>query len=329
MTGPVEPFGGPAEPMSVPADRRRRPSLAAVVKWGFLAVAVSLLAWAIVSRWDDVAPALGEVGWPAFIGATALAALALAFNALSWRAVMRAVGLAAPLADAAAVFFISQAGKYVPGAVWPVLAQAELAREHGVSRARAMAGSIVAMVVGVMMAGTVGAVGLVIAAPGSIRQHMWALIVVVMLLRLLYPAALTSVITLVTRLLRRPVEHIEIDGRSIIVSAAWSVLNWAALGGQAWLLLRPLVGDVPHAFALATGAFAMSWLVGFLIVVAPAGIGPREGALVAILAGAATAPQALALALLSRAAMSVADAVGLVVGLVVRGAARRRDRDVA
>src|SRR5690606_42154283 len=91
----------------------------------------------------------------------------------------------------------------------PVLAQAELAREHGVSRARAMAGSIGAMVVGVMMAGTVGAVGLVIAAPGSIRQHMWALIVVVMLLRLLYPAALTSVITLVTRLLRRPVEHIE------------------------------------------------------------------------------------------------------------------------
>lgn len=308
------------------ASSPTRGGFAAVIKWGFLVAAIGLLAWALVSRWDEVAPALADVGWTAFLGATGLAALALAFNALSWRAVMRSVGLAAPLADAASVFLVSQAGKYVPGAVWPVLAQAEFAREHGVSRARAMAGSLVAMVVGVVMAGAVGAVGLVIAAPGSIREYSWALVVAGVLLTLLFPGVLTPLITFAMRLLRRRGEAVEIDGRAIAASAAWSVLNWAALGAQAWLLLVPLTGGVEHAFALATGAFALSWLVGFLVVVAPAGIGPREAALVAMLAGVASAPQALALALLSRAAMSLADAAGLVVGLAFRGAAKRRDR---
>jgi uncharacterized membrane protein YbhN (UPF0104 family) len=117
---------------------------------------------------------------------------------------------------------------------------------------------------------------------------------------------------------------VPIDGKAIAASTGWSLLNWIALGTQAWLLLRPLAPDASSAFALATGAFALSWLVGFLVVIAPAGIGAREAALVATLSTVATGPQALAVALLSRFAMSIADAVGLLIGMALR-ASRKRD----
>lgn len=314
--------------MTTPSDapgRSRRAAVVTTLKWTFLAIAVGLLGWALFSQWDDVSVALREVGWSAFLAATAFAVLALGFNTFSWRAVMHSVGLAAPVPDAASVFLISQAGKYVPGAVWPVLTQAEFAREHGVSRSRALTGSIVAMVVGVAMAGAVGLAGLAVSAPGSLRDYWWAIAIAVGLVALLVPAVLRRVVALAMRAVRRSDEPVEISGKAITASAGWSLLNWLALGAQAWLLLSPLAPDAASAFALATGAFALSWLVGFLVVIAPAGIGAREAALVATLSSVATGPQALAVALLSRFAMSIADALGLLVGMALRA---RRPRHV-
>lgn len=287
------------------------------LRWGVFAVAVALIAWAVASQWSAVAEAATAVGpWPV-AGATALALVALAANALSWRAVMASVGLAAPWGEAAGVFLVSQAGKYVPGAVWPVLAQAEFARAHGVSRARAMTGSLVAMAVGVAMAGMVGAVGLVAFSPGALAAYWWALVLAAALAITLTPPVLRRLLAVALKVLRRDAEPPAISGSALALAAAWSAVNWVALGAHAWLLLRALGGS-DASLGLAMGAFALAWLVGFVVVFAPAGVGPREAALVALLATAVSAPQALALALLSRFAMTLADATGLGVGAAVR-----------
>jgi len=289
----------------------------AAIRWVLFGIALAVLTWAVVSQWDGVADAARGVGmWP-LIAATALTILALAFNTLSWRSVMRSVGLDAPLSEASAVFLVSQAGKYVPGAIWPVVAQAEFARAHGVSRSRAMTGSLVAMAVGVVMAAVVGMTALAVFAPGTVLDYWWALALAVALAVTLVPAVLERLLGIALRALRRQAEPPRIQGRALLGSALWSGLNWAALGVHAWVLLRAL-GSADANLGIATGAFAVAWLVGFVIVIAPAGVGPREIALVALLAGTATEPQALALALLSRFSMTLADALGLALGVGVQ-----------
>jgi uncharacterized membrane protein YbhN (UPF0104 family) len=53
--------------------------------------------------------------------------------------------------------------------------------------------------------------------------------------------------------------------------------------------------------------FAAGWVVGFVLLIAPAGVGPREAAIVALLPlGQGTG---LLIALVSRLMMTVADAV--------------------
>ena len=176
--------------------------------------------------------------------ATALALLALGFNTLSWRAVMQSVGLEAPLREASGVFLVSQAGKYVPGAVWPVVAQAEFASEHG-SRGRApRSGSLVAMAVGVVMAGVVGAVALAVFSSGSVLRYWWVILLALALAVTLVPAVLTRLLKLALRVLRRQGEVPRIGGKALAASAGWSALNWAALGAQAWVLLRALGGPM-------------------------------------------------------------------------------------
>ncbi|WP_156162365.1 lysylphosphatidylglycerol synthase domain-containing protein [Demequina iriomotensis] len=292
----------------------------AALRWAFLAVAVGLLAWAVASSWDEVSAALRDLTWGAIAGAAAACVVALGVNAMSWRAVMRAIGLTATVPEALRVFLLSQVGKYVPGSVWPVLAQAEFARDHGVSRARAMTGSIVAMVVGVVTAGVVSAVGLVAAVPGALATYWWVLVVAAGLATMLVPPVLARVVALAFRITRRTEEPARIGGRALLASAGWSVLMWALLGLQAWLLLREISGE--GDLLIATGAFAFAWLVGFLVVIAPAGAVVREATLVLALGPVATPAQALSLALVSRFLMTAADGIGLAVGIAIGG--RRR-----
>src|SRR4029079_1619856 len=75
-----------------------------VIRWGFLAVAVGLLAWAVMKEWDDVAEALRSLSWPTIIVAGLAATLALGINGLSWREVMVSVGLEASVPSALRVF---------------------------------------------------------------------------------------------------------------------------------------------------------------------------------------------------------------------------------
>lgn len=290
------------------------------LRWAFVAVAVALLAWAVATQWEQVTDALRSLSWGAVAGALAACVVALGANAMSWRAVMRAVGLAVGPREALRVFLLSQIGKYVPGSVWPVVAQAELARDHGVSRARAMTGSIVAMVVGVVTSALVGATAVLIAVPDALATYWWAAVGAAALAATLAPPVLRRIVALAFRVTRRTEEPAHIGARALLESAAWSVLMWGLLGVHAWVLLRELAPGT--GFVLATGAFAFAWLVGFLVVIAPAGAGVREATLVVALGSVASPGQALGFALVSRFLMTVADVVGLGVGISLRGRPR-------
>ena len=165
-----------------------------MVRWGFLAVALGLLIVVVIKEWDEVAEALRSLSWQTMVLAGLAATVALGVNALSWRQVMVSVGLEASVPSALRVFLLSQVGKYVPGSVWPVLAQAEFARDHGVSRARAMTGSIVAMVVGVVTAAIVGVVGIALTVPDAVATYWWILPVAVALVAALTPPVLRRLV---------------------------------------------------------------------------------------------------------------------------------------
>lgn len=292
-----------------------------ILRWGFLAVAVVLLVVAVVATWDEFVAALRDMTWGAVVVAFLACTVALGVNALSWRAVMRSIGLTATIPESMHVFLLSQAGKYIPGSVWPVLAQAEFARDHGVSRARAMTGSIVAMVVGVVTSAVVGAIGLVVSVPGALVAYWWVLVVAAALAATLLPPVLSRIVRLAFRVTRRTEEPAHIGAMPLLASAGWSVLMWLLLGVQAWVLLREFSPGA--GFALATGAFAFAWLVGFLVVIAPAGVGAREAALVLALSTVAEPGQALSLAIISRFLMTGADAVGVAVGAALGRRTRR------
>ena len=290
---------------------------------GFVVIALALLVWALVDQRDGVRQALADLSPATLALALVAVLLGLGANMASWRGAMAAVGADLPLRPAARVFFLSQLGKYVPGSVWPVVAQTELTRDNGIPRLRGAVGAVVAMVIGVITSGTVAVALLVLPDPAVRARYWWLLVLVPAAAALLHPRAMGAAIRLALRVLRRPGPVPELGAAGLLRSVGWSLAMWAAFGFHAWVIAGDLAPATPPGYLATSGAFALAWVAGFVVVVAPAGLGAREAALTLALSPSLEPGQALALAVLSRVVMTVADAVAAGVAVLT---ARRRGR---
>ncbi|MDX6285646.1 MAG: glycosyltransferase 2 family protein [Frankiales bacterium] len=289
-----------------------------------LPVAAGLAAYAVVAQWSDIRHALDRVGFVAPLLAFLLALVGLAAGALAWRALLTDVGVRLPLAATTRVFFVGQLGKYLPGGVWPVVAQMELGHDAGAERRHVGAVSVLVMAVNVVTGLVVAAACLPFTSSSALHRVGWLLVLVPVGVALLHPRVLNEVIGRALRLLRREPLEQPPSIRGVAAAVAWSLVMWAAFGAHLYVLADPLAESGHRLPLLAVGGYALAWVVGFLVVVAPSGVGVREAMLVLALAPALPAGEATAVALLSRALMTVADLAWAALALLphLRGRAR-------
>jgi uncharacterized membrane protein YbhN (UPF0104 family) len=197
-------------------------------------------------------------------------------------------------------FYLSQLTKYLPaGGIVQTASQLGLARSIGIPLKRSAVAFPVSVVGVAVACATLGA-ALVFDADlaGWIRAlAAFGLVSVVLLHRGLLAGALELAHRVVSRI---PGSDQLPTQRDIFGLYGWALTAVGGFGAAYAALLGSLDVDANPFFVFC--AFALSWLVGFLAVPIPAGVGVREAVLVALLPGVGTAPllaASLALRLLS------------------------------
>lgn len=280
--------------MSVPARRSR---LKKVVRLGFLAVALGFGAWAVARQWDDVVAGFARLSWGAVAGALVAVVAALLGAMMTWRTLLSDLGSPLPLKAGAKVFFVGQLGKYIPGTVWPMLAQMEMGRDLGVPRSRSAAAFFLMMPIQLATGLLVSLVTL------GWDRYGWLLLLIPVLFVLLEPKVINAVIGFgLRRLKREPLER-PLTRRGMLGALAWALAGWACYGVHLYFI-APQGGLV-----FAIGAFALSWCLGIMTFVVPAGAGVRELAMVAVLAPVLDRGSAIAVALTSRIVIVIGDLI--------------------
>lgn len=291
---------------------KRRVLLAVKVAWA--AAMLGVLAWFLVTHWDEFAQYAGRIG----PGAVALSVLLL----LAAKLLLARIG-----ADAAAMFgfrlpywkmfhiySLSQLGKYLPGSVWQYVGRVMLYRAEGMP---ARDGAKALLVESYWLFGAAGAVGAAACAPrllalAGLADARWmppyaALAVAALALLFLGLWAGTSL--LAARFRAGP-------GRTPAVRVfLLEIATWGLLGLAFFMLFPPELRQPGH-LALAVGAFALGWAGGYIAIFAPAGVGVREAIVVVLLSDIMTVPMAVAVVSLSRILYSGTD---LALGVVAAG----------
>lgn len=224
-------------------------------------------------------------------------------------------------------FFVAQLGKYLPGGVWSLVAQVTMARDLKVSGRKAATATFLTIALSIISAVLTAGIALPFALPSLVGTYWWVFAVIPLLLALLHPRVVEWWSATAFRLLRRPGAGVRLTWRVLIRSTVLLVLSWGALGLHFGVLVHALGGSDGGVtrWVLSLGVFGLAWVAGFLVVIAPAGAGVREAALVLGFAAVLPAATVLAIALVSRVLLVVADVL-LAGGAALAGARARPDR---
>jgi len=290
----------------------------------FLVVAVAFAALALAAQWDDVRDRVGQLS-VLHVGVAALcAAGSLLASFLAWRETLGGLGDRLPLRPAGRIFFLGQLAKYVPGSVWAIVGQMELAKVHGVRRERTATAGIVVLVVSLAMGLLLGllAVPALLDADGGLYAS--AVLLLVPLAVVLHPRVLTWLVDRGLRLVRRPPLEAPLTAAVIWRVAAFSLLSNGLLGVQIWQLAVDVGGDGWALLALSIGGYGIAAAVSLVVIPLPAGAGLREAILVLLLAPDIGAAAATLVAILARLLLTLAD----VAAAALAAAATRTPRDV-
>jgi hypothetical protein len=278
-----------------------------ILRWGFIVVALGYGVSYVAADWHGIHHSLGQISIWASLGSLVFVLAALLVTLCVWRTLLAGLGSPLPFRVASRVLFIGQLGKYLPFSVWPVLAQMELATEHGVPRARTAAASVINMGVSVL-AGLLAAL-VTLPFTGGLTRYWWAFLIAVPLVACLYPPVLNAILRLGFKILRRPPLEQELSGKSILTAMGWSLVGWVFYGLQIWVLMVKTGAHPLSALPLAIGAFAFAFVVGFVIILAPAGAVIRDVLIALILAPVVGTGPATAITLVSRLVTALGDVI--------------------
>lgn len=287
-----------------------RPNVKRILRPSFLVLALGCCGYALAARWDETSRALSDISWP-IVGLALVAALAgMCTLMLGLRAALAGFGSTLPLRGAIRVWFIAQLGKYVPGKVWVLAAQVELGREYKVGRKRMVSATLLAMAITMATGLAVAAVALPLTSPATTEDYWWLFLLAPVLIAALHPKIVTWSLNLALKVVRRPPLERPADLAATLRAVGWSLLGWALFGAHIWLLSMAAGGSGKTLPLTAAGAYALAWTVGFLVFIAPGGIGAREAALTIALSPMLPAGAPIVVAIVSRVVFTLVDLIG-------------------
>lgn len=272
--------------------------------------------------WGEVREGLEGANPAWLVAALLLAAGGMTSIAAAWRRTLRVLGGNLSWGQTLARYYVGELGKYVPGGVWPVLGRGELAARAGVPRPAAY-GSVALSLASLYLAAmflALAALPAVLDGSGSeslsgsgsdfeMTATAWVFVLLPLGVLGLHHVVLERLRSLGEKLLGRHIELPIPRWRESLLLLVCYVPVWLFIGGATWAVAQAMGQDA--SIGEVAPAAILSWIVGFVLVPVPGGLGVREVIFVAA-SGIAAGPAA-AVAVVARVLFVLVDTTGALI----------------
>lgn len=277
-------------------------------------------------RWQDIEVYASEIKW-LDVGVAAIGfSFGMALLPVGSWFLFRYGGFEISAKEIWQAFYLSQVAKYLPGSIWSLPGRVYLYSRFGVPLSQSTA--IVAWETGLMLMGAAVLVALFPSLtfgasflPITLVAIVGLLLIVLLIARRLAMPSFLEWTQTGTRV-KRPLATLASftpTAKQIIALIGVYALTWLALG-LAFAQTAQAVSDIPDlgTWLNLSALHTATWIVGFLVIIAPGGIGVRDTLLVLGAAKIFDAPAPIIMAGLARLLWTIAELVGLLMSQMSR-----------
>ena len=245
-------------------------------------------------------------------------------NGTSWFLVLRALREKVNYSQVVRVWFLSNACRFIPGGIWQYGGRVYLSAKLGVATST----SLTALFIESIFVITIGLIISLLAftfVPLPVDVKLTRVFATVLLILFIFILSLTNqvVVNKIVLILKK-IARKKGQIRSFKLSPSWVgllsisyFLQFAFGGSVLFFLSRQAVDLGLNLLPVFIGIYAASWLIGYLTIIAPAGLGVQEISVATILSFYMPFSVAVMVAIFFRIAFLIIEAVSIVVANVI------------
>lgn len=282
-----------------------------------LVIAIILAFWArvIANNWQQLLAYPWDLSWGWWIAALLLLLAQVFLLATIWWRVLKLVGVLTAWRLAAALWLQTQIARYIPGGIWDMSGRLLLGQQVGIGKRASSASMAMEMALQILSASLFLLFALYLQFRAETAFYLpLAIAVALVSLVVISPPVFTFGVNTLLRLLRRQPLVMHLTYVDVLALFAARLLAHGLLGVGFVFFVQGLT-PVPWSQApLLAAAYVGAWLIGYLALFVPTGIGVREGVLVLLIGDVVGVEVAIAAALGYRLCIAVRDLIAAGLG---------------
>ncbi len=227
--------------------------------------------------------------------------LAYFFSAYGWTLVLRMLDVKIALKKGLSIFLLSIFGRYIPGGIWSALGRMYLCKGEGIPNSRSGMSILLEQAYPVVSACIVFLLSLLLwNSTDSLTKIVPLLILLPLLILFLHPWPFLKIANPILSLLGKGQIHMSLTYFNMLKLTGFYMIYWIVAGGGFYFFISSFHPMEFHLVPVLSGIFAISFAIGYVAFLAPAGLGVREGSLIFLLSFFMPTSVAVGVAILSR-----------------------------
>lgn len=229
-------------------------------------------------------------------------------GAFAWTLILGGLGEKLPFVRALAIITIAQLGKYAPGKVWFTIGRMSFAARDHIPDAKTLI-SVVIETGFLLLASALLFVIAILFLPRAFipRGIYFSFLLVPLTLFVTYPPVFNRLLKLLLPLFKQKTFSFQLRYPKLLMILSIYILDWFFQGLGCYALINSFYPLEINKLPILLGGYSISWILGFIILIAPAGLGIREGIYTFILKLVIPQPVAIISALITRVWMSTGE----------------------
>jgi uncharacterized membrane protein YbhN (UPF0104 family) len=239
----------------------------------------------LLTNWRGTDIAGLDLDWVLLVVSWLLLAVPVLFSALLWKITLSYLGECIDFVTSVRIICLSMLPKYVPGKVWGMMGQVWLTKkEAGIPGEKGGVAVVLSTAMAILSGTLLGVVILPTALGDSVSPKLYFVFLIVpILLVALHPAVFIKTLNFALRKANRDIVQFVPRYTQLLKLLLMYIVFWLLQCLVVYLMIRSFYYVDLRFLLCLCGIFPLAWVVGFVSLITPGGLGVREGALAYLL----------------------------------------------